>query len=107
MRACPKAPNLWIQGRGIVGNGARDDLAARDMREVAHPAQQAPGDARRSARPAGDLGEPPVRLCDDRPLRLLRHAGVTADFSYVSMAGGAFLEWLEGKALPGIEALKH
>ena len=37
----------------------------------------------------------------------LRHAGVTADFSYVSMAGGAFLEWLEGKALPGIEALKH
>ena len=37
----------------------------------------------------------------------LRHAGVTEDFSYVSMAGGAFLEWLEGKALPGIEALKH
>ncbi len=36
----------------------------------------------------------------------LRHAGVTADFSYVSMAGGAFLEWLEGKALPGVEALK-
>ncbi|MEE8173464.1 MAG: phosphoglycerate kinase [Alphaproteobacteria bacterium] len=35
----------------------------------------------------------------------LRHAGVTADFSYVSMAGGAFLEWLEGKALPGVEAL--
>jgi phosphoglycerate kinase len=36
----------------------------------------------------------------------LRHAGVTEDFSYVSMAGGAFLEWLEGKALPGVEALK-
>ena len=36
----------------------------------------------------------------------LRHAGVTADFSYVSMAGGAFLEWLEGKPLPGVEALK-
>jgi len=36
----------------------------------------------------------------------LRHAGVMADFSYVSMAGGAFLEWLEGKALPGVEALK-
>ncbi len=36
----------------------------------------------------------------------LRHAGVTADFSYISMAGGAFLEWLEGKALPGVEALK-
>lgn len=36
----------------------------------------------------------------------LRHAGVMADFSYVSMAGGAFLEWLEGKTLPGVEALK-
>jgi phosphoglycerate kinase len=36
----------------------------------------------------------------------LHHAGVAADFSYVSMAGGAFLEWLEGKALPGVEALK-
>ncbi len=36
----------------------------------------------------------------------LRHAGVTDDFSYISMAGGAFLEWLEGKALPGVEALK-
>jgi phosphoglycerate kinase len=36
----------------------------------------------------------------------LHHAGVSVDFSYVSMAGGAFLEWLEGKALPGVEALK-
>lgn len=36
----------------------------------------------------------------------LRHAGVSADFSYISMAGGAFLEWLEGKPLPGVEALK-
>ncbi|MGD9739218.1 MAG: phosphoglycerate kinase [Bauldia sp.] len=36
----------------------------------------------------------------------LNHAGVTARFSYISTAGGAFLEWLEGKALPGVEALK-
>jgi phosphoglycerate kinase len=36
----------------------------------------------------------------------LAHAGVTDDFSYVSTAGGAFLEWLEGKTLPGVAALK-
>ena len=36
----------------------------------------------------------------------LAHADVTDDFSYVSTAGGAFLEWLEGKVLPGVAALK-
>ncbi|MDK3072414.1 phosphoglycerate kinase [Sedimentitalea sp. JM2-8] len=35
----------------------------------------------------------------------LNHAGVSADFSYVSTAGGAFLEWMEGKTLPGVAAL--
>ena len=37
----------------------------------------------------------------------LNHAGAAGDFSYVSTAGGAFLEWLEGKALPGVEALRR
>ena len=35
----------------------------------------------------------------------LNHAGVTADFTFVSTAGGAFLEWMEGKTLPGVAAL--
>lgn len=39
-------------------------------------------------------------------LAALGNAGVTEDFSYVSTAGGAFLEWLEGRKLPGIEALR-
>jgi phosphoglycerate kinase len=36
----------------------------------------------------------------------LNAAGVTGRFTYVSTAGGAFLEWMEGKALPGVEILR-
>ena len=36
----------------------------------------------------------------------LNQAGVADDFTYVSTAGGAFLEWMEGKPLPGVEVLK-
>ncbi|MER8481845.1 phosphoglycerate kinase, partial [Mesorhizobium sp. M1322] len=37
----------------------------------------------------------------------LNHAGVADDFTYVSTAGGAFLEWMEGKPLPGVDVLKR
>lgn len=36
----------------------------------------------------------------------LHHAGVANDFSYISTAGGAFLEWMEGRELPGVAALE-
>ena len=36
----------------------------------------------------------------------LNQAGVSNDFSFISTAGGAFLEWMEGKALPGVGVLK-
>ena len=37
----------------------------------------------------------------------LNHAGAARDFSYISTAGGAFLEWMEGKELPGVAALEE
>ncbi len=37
----------------------------------------------------------------------LENAGVINDFTYISTAGGAFLEWLEGKTLPGVAALEE
>ena len=37
----------------------------------------------------------------------LAHAGVTDDVTYISTAGGAFLEWMEGKELPGVAALSQ
>jgi len=36
----------------------------------------------------------------------LNHAGGAQDFSFVSTAGGAFLEWMEGRTLPGVAALE-
>jgi phosphoglycerate kinase len=36
----------------------------------------------------------------------LAHAGVTEDVTFISTAGGAFLEWMEGKPLPGVDALQ-
>ena len=36
----------------------------------------------------------------------VNHAGIADDLTFVSTAGGAFLEWMEGKPLPGVEALK-
>ena len=35
----------------------------------------------------------------------LNHANVADDFTFVSTAGGAFLEWMEGRELPGVAAL--
>jgi phosphoglycerate kinase len=37
----------------------------------------------------------------------LNHAGVADELTFISTAGGAFLEWMEGRELPGVAALKR
>ena len=37
----------------------------------------------------------------------LNQSGAADDFTFISTAGGAFLEWMEGKILPGVAALMH
>ena len=61
--------------------------------------------ARYAAKRAKDNGLVAVAGGGDT-VSALNHAGVADDFTYVSTAGGAFLEWLEGKSLPGVEALR-
>jgi phosphoglycerate kinase len=63
-----------------------------------------------AARSAASLTEPGKLLSvagGGDTVAALRHAGVAETFSYVSTAGGAFLEWMEGKELPGVAALGH
>ncbi|CAK9039435.1 Phosphoglycerate kinase [Durusdinium trenchii] len=61
--------------------------------------------ARFAAKQVGDAGLVSVAGGGDT-VAALKHAQVAKEFTYVSTAGGAFLEWLEGKTLPGVAALE-
>ncbi|MGD9538002.1 MAG: phosphoglycerate kinase [Alphaproteobacteria bacterium] len=89
---------LLAQSRTLVWNGPLGafEIAPFDRGTVA------------AARAAAELTEAGRLLSvagGGDTVAALAHAGVVERFSYVSTAGGAFLEWLEGKTLPGVAAL--
>ena len=93
--------NEWIdRAETLVWNGPLGafEIAPFDKATVAvakHAAKRTKADELLSVAGGGDT------------VAALNHAGVADDFTYVSTAGGAFLEWMEGKELPGVEVLKH
>jgi phosphoglycerate kinase len=92
--------NAWIdQARTLVWNGPlgafeKEPFDRATVAAARHAAQRTRDGKLLSVAGGGDT------------VSALNHAGAAADFSYVSTAGGAFLEWLEGKPLPGVEALR-
>lgn len=95
-----EAVNGWIdRARTLVWNGPLGafEVPPFDRGTVAV--------ARRAAQRARD-GDLVAVAGGGDTVAALNQAGVADDFSYVSTAGGAFLEWIEGKTLPGVEALR-
>ena len=96
-----KAVNDWIdRAATLVWNGPLGafEIEPFDKATVAaakHAAEQTRAGKLVSVAGGGDT------------VAALNHAGVADDFTYISTAGGAFLEWMEGKALPGVEVLKR
>jgi phosphoglycerate kinase len=98
--ATVKVVNAWIdQARTLVWNGP---IGAFELPPFDRATVEAAKHAARRTREGKLLS---VAGGGDT-VAALNHAGVADDFSYVSTAGGAFLEWLEGKTLPGVEALR-
>ncbi len=94
------AVNAWIdKAATVVWNGPLGafEVPPFDHATVAaarHAAERTKSGALLSVAGGGDT------------VSALNKAGVGGDFSFVSTAGGAFLEWMEGKALPGVEVLR-
>ena len=92
--------NEWIdRANTLIWNGPLGAFETKpfDHATVAvakHAAQRTRADELLSVAGGGDT------------VAALNLAGAADDFTYVSTAGGAFLEWMEGKELPGVEALK-
>ena len=95
-----EAVNAWIdRAKTLVWNGP---LGAFEI----EPFDKATVAAAKHAAKRTRAGELVSVAGGGDTVAALNHAGVADDFTYISTAGGAFLEWMEGKPLPGVEVLK-
>ncbi|MEE2950399.1 MAG: phosphoglycerate kinase [Pseudomonadota bacterium] len=95
-----EAVNAWLdEAKTLVWNGP---LGAFEI----EPFDKATMTAARHAAELTKAGKLTSVAGGGDTVAALNQADVADDFTYVSTAGGAFLEWMEGKALPGVEVLK-
>ncbi len=89
---------LFADARTVIWNGP---LGAFEI----EPFQTATFAAARAAAAMTKAGSLITVAGGGDTVAALNHAGAADDFTYISTAGGAFLEWMEGKTLPGVAAL--
>ena len=90
---------VFAQAKTLIWNGP---LGAFEL----EPFDAATNAAARAAAAATKAGTLVSVAGGGDTVAALAHAGVAGDFTYISTAGGAFLEWMEGKELPGVKALE-
>ncbi|MBU3029512.1 phosphoglycerate kinase [Paracoccus marinaquae] len=87
------------QCRTLVWNGPLGAFEIEPFDRATNAAARAAADLTRAGRLVSVAG-------GGDTVAALNKAGVVGDFSFISTAGGAFLEWMEGKELPGVAALR-
>jgi phosphoglycerate kinase len=87
------------QARTLIWNGPMGAFELAPFDAATNAAAKAAADLTRAGKLVSVAG-------GGDTVAALNQAGVAGDFTYISSAGGAFLEWMEGKTLPGVAVLK-
>ena len=98
-RSIERIWDVLAEAKTILWNGP---LGAFEIEPFDHATEAVAAEAARLTR----VGQVRSIAGGGDTVAALNAAGVTEDFTYVSTAGGAFLEWLEGKELPGVSVLR-